>query len=92
VTRLGRNQNGTSQRLLVGENGPEVFEASANGHVWINSNLRSAIGGRGGDGGGGVKINLNVQTTHFMGEDWVKRDELEAGLTDAERRGPRLGA
>jgi len=79
-------------RLLVGENGPELFDVPANGSFRSHNDLRSAMGSAGGGGNSSnLRLQMHFETSRFMDREWVDREQLEDAMRRAEANGAREG-
>jgi hypothetical protein len=92
---------------LVGEQGPELFVPRTAGTVIPadttaaamaryqrqgSSNAPSAMQGLPAAAGGIPILSMNFETTQFMGQDWVSKDQLVAAMAATEKRATAAGA
>lgn len=91
---------------LVGEQGPELFVPHASGTIIPadttaamaryqrqSSAPGSAAGGAAGDTGASpASWAMNFETTQFLGQDWVSKDQLMAAMAATEKRATAAGA
>ena len=45
-----------------------------------------------GSGDGGTVLSMNFETTQFLGQDWVSKDQLMAAMAATEKRATAAGA
>ena len=96
--------NGTP--YMVGEKGPELFVPGSSGTI-IPANTTAAMtryqrqtastggaaGGAAGDAGASpASWAMNFETTQFLGQDWVSKDQLMAAMAATEKRATAAGA
>ena len=88
---------------VVGEKGPELFVPGASGTIIPNdamsryqrqnSSAGAANGGTGAAGDGSpASWAMNFETTQFLGQDWVSKDQLMAAMAATEKRATAAGA
>jgi tape measure domain-containing protein len=92
---------------LVGEQGPELFVPRTAGTVIPSdttaaamaryqrqgsSSAPSAMEGLPAAAGGIPILSMNFETTQFMGQDWVSKDQLVAAMAATEKRATAAGA
>ena len=91
---------------LVGEQGPELFVPRTSGTIIPadttaamaryqrqSSAPGSAAGGAAGDTGASpASWAMNFETTQFLGQDWVSKDQLMAAMAATEKRATAAGA
>jgi tape measure domain-containing protein len=88
---------------VVGEKGPELFVPGASGTIIPNdamsryqrqnSSAGAAGGGTGAAGDGSpASWAMNFETTQFLGQDWVSKDQLMAAMAATEKRATAAGA
>jgi len=88
---------------VVGEKGPELFVPGASGTIIPNdamsryqrqNNSAGAAGGGTGAAGDGSPASwaMNFETTQFLGQDWVSKDQLMAAMAATEKRATAAGA
>jgi hypothetical protein len=88
---------------IVGEKGPELFVPGASGTIIPNdamsryqrqnSSAGAANGGTGAAGDGSpASWAMNFETTQFLGQDWVSKDQLMAAMAATEKRATAAGA
>ena len=90
---------------MVGERGPELFVPSSNGTI-IPADTTAAMaryqrqssapGSAAGDTGASpaspASWAMNFETTQFLGQDWVSKDQLMAAMAATEKRATAAGA
>jgi tape measure domain-containing protein len=89
---------------VVGEKGPELFVPGASGTI-IPADTTAAMtryqrqtastgGAAGGAAGDGSPASwaMNFETTQFLGQDWVSKDQLMAAMAATEKRATAAGA
>ena len=88
---------------VVGEKGPELFVPGASGTIIPNNAMaryqrQSATAGGAGATGGATGDGspaswaMNFETTQFLGQDWVSKDQLMAAMAATEKRATAAGA
>jgi tape measure domain-containing protein len=88
---------------VVGEKGPELFVPGASGTIIPNdamsryqrqNNSAGAAGSGTGAAGNGSPASwaMNFETTQFLGQDWVSKDQLMAAMAATEKRATAAGA
>ena len=91
---------------LVGEQGPELFVPRTSGTIIPadttaamaryqrqSSAPGGAVGGVAGDTGASpASWAMNFETTQFLGQDWVSKDQLMAAMAATEKRATAAGA
>lgn len=91
---------------MVGERGPELFVPSSSGTIIPadttaamaryqrqSSAPGGAVGGAAGDTGASpASWAMNFETTQFLGQDWVSKDQLMAAMAATEKRATAAGA
>ena len=88
---------------MVGEKGPELFVPGASGTIIPNNAMaryqrQSATAGGAGATGGATGDGspaswaMNFETTQFLGQDWVSKDQLMAAMAATEKRATAAGA
>ena len=91
---------------MVGEKGPELFVPGSSGTI-IPADTTAAMtryqrqtastggtaGGAAGDAGASpASWAMNFETTQFLGQDWVSKDQLMAAMAATEKRATAAGA
>jgi tape measure domain-containing protein len=91
---------------VVGEKGPELFVPGSSGTI-VPADTTAAMtryqrqtastggtaGGAAGDAGASpASWAMNFETTQFLGQDWVSKDQLMAAMAATEKRATAAGA
>jgi hypothetical protein len=91
---------------MVGEKGPELFVPGSSGTIIPadttaamtryqrqTASTGGAAGGAAGDAGASpASWAMNFETTQFLGQDWVSKDQLMAAMAATEKRATAAGA